>query len=328
MLEIQINRDSISIGSRFAVAFHRTLRIPDDGRTYPLPPGLGVFPIMRMQDYERSVPAEWLRDDGAFIPMYQREALWIGFRGARWKPNAVKIGAGGINAISGESFDLELRDNPQDYIVCPLQPWLDGFKTGHDTVRQFVAMPLGLGYTVEASLIGEERIGGIQIAVFEPRPGRFPDEPPPRKEAGPVLFATPRPATQETMGLGAGGEMRQKVYPDPHGVATWDRGNYGTVIVRLVNSAEFRRITGEEPPPSPVDAKTYADYGLPWFALYDEGLGDVGPGERLKGARTVTERDAELQAGGESEGDLDIPESRIRKIRTTGAGGERAPKSG
>ena len=27
------------------------------------------------------------------------------------------------------------------------------------------------------------------------------------------------------MGLGAGGELRQKVYPDPYGVRTWDPDN-------------------------------------------------------------------------------------------------------
>ena len=30
------------------VTFQRTLRIPDDGKTYPLPPGLGAFPVRRL----------------------------------------------------------------------------------------------------------------------------------------------------------------------------------------------------------------------------------------------------------------------------------------
>jgi hypothetical protein len=32
--------------------FQRTLRIPDDGKLYPLPPGLGSFPLRHLQDYE------------------------------------------------------------------------------------------------------------------------------------------------------------------------------------------------------------------------------------------------------------------------------------
>ena len=37
----------------------------------------------------------------------------------------------------------------EDYFEVPEQPWLDGFCTGSGVVRQFVAMPLGSGYTVE-----------------------------------------------------------------------------------------------------------------------------------------------------------------------------------
>ncbi len=77
--------------------------------------------------------------------MYQREALWLGFHGAEWKPNAVKLGVGGINAISSEPMDKTLGANPQDYLVCPDQPRLDGIKTGVDSIRQFAAMPLGRG---------------------------------------------------------------------------------------------------------------------------------------------------------------------------------------
>lgn len=31
------------------ICFQRTLRIPDDGRTYPLPPGMGTLPIRKKQ---------------------------------------------------------------------------------------------------------------------------------------------------------------------------------------------------------------------------------------------------------------------------------------
>jgi len=100
-----------------------------------------------------------------------REALWIGFSGASWKPNAVKIGVGNINAVSGKPWDQELHDDPQDYLVCPQQPWLDGINAGDGYIRQFIAMPLGSGYTVEGQLTGADEFGGIQILVFEPKPG-------------------------------------------------------------------------------------------------------------------------------------------------------------
>ena len=34
-----------------AIEFQRTLRIPDDNRPYHLPPGLGRFPLSRVDDY-------------------------------------------------------------------------------------------------------------------------------------------------------------------------------------------------------------------------------------------------------------------------------------
>src|SRR5437773_2488861 len=99
MLSVELKGDRISIGSRFSVAFQRTLRIPDDGGSYPLPPGFGPFPIHRVEDFSDRVPASWRQRGGYFISMYQREAFWIALSGAPWKPNAVKVGVGQVNAL-------------------------------------------------------------------------------------------------------------------------------------------------------------------------------------------------------------------------------------
>ena len=125
------------------ITFHRTLRIPDDGRTYPLPAGLGTFPLRSVDDFPATAPASWLQRGGVLMPIYQSEALWISFS-ARY-PCAVKIAAGKINAVSGAAWTAELHREPQDYVVVPGQPWLDGFSVGAGLIRQFVAMPLGAG---------------------------------------------------------------------------------------------------------------------------------------------------------------------------------------
>jgi len=315
MLQVEVSRDRLRIGERFSVSFQRTLRIPDDGRTYPLPPGLGPFPIYPVADFADRVPGEWRARGGVFIPMYQREALWLAFSAASWKPNAVKIAVGGINAISGESDDASLHADPQDYVVCPEQPWLDGIHTGAGAIRQFVAMPLGLGYTVEASLTGTEQFGGMQIMVFEPRPGRFPDEPPTKPTPGPGRMAGLRPTVAaQAMGLGAGGVMRQKIYPDPYGLDAWDQDRDGRVFVHILNSAQFRQVTGVEPPPTPIDAKTYTEHGLPWFDLYDEAKSDILPSERLAQARTIAERDAERGESARADDSFEVSEAHIKKL--------------
>ncbi|MCP4379315.1 MAG: hypothetical protein GY794_24485 [bacterium] len=57
------------------IDFQRTLRIPDDNREYPLPPGLGRFPVEHMDDYSERLSGAWQKRGGIFIPMYQSEAL-------------------------------------------------------------------------------------------------------------------------------------------------------------------------------------------------------------------------------------------------------------
>jgi hypothetical protein len=317
MLSVGVSQDILRIGERFSVAFQRTLRIPDDSRTYPLPPGLGRFPLYRVADFATRVPLEWQERGGVFIPIYQREALWLAFNAASWKPNAVKIALGGINAISGGHEGGRLSADPQDYLVCPEQPWLDGIHTGAGSIRQFVAMPLGLGYTVEASLTGAERLGGLQITVFEPKPGKFSDIPPSAPAAGPDRRAGLRPGSiaAQAMGIGAGGEMKQKIYPDPYGIDVWDQETYGRVFVHLLNSVQFAEITGIEPPPTPIDVQTYTAYGLPWFDLYDEAKGDVAPSERLARVKTIAERETERRGVVKADDSADVRESQVQKLR-------------
>lgn len=323
MLPVDIREDTIRIGERFALSLHRTLRVPDDGNTYPLPPGLGTFPLFRVDDYRDRLPPDICRQGGAFVPMYQREALWLGFHAARWKPNAVMVAAGGINVLSGKADSEPLSGHPQNYLVCPDQPWLDGIHTDQASIRQFVAMPLGLGYTVEAALDGAESKGAIRVKVFEPRPGRFPDAAPPEPEGGPMRLSGL--AGGSRMGLGAGGVIRQKIYPDPYGPDTWDPGNVGEVLVHLLDSARFREITGSAPPPTPIDAKAYTEHGLPWLALYDETRGDLAPSEEFLRLKTIAARDAELGQTTRADPSFAVPASHIRTISSDTSGSNKPP---
>lgn len=288
-VKVVVEQKRVLIGERFSVSFQRTLRIPDDGKVYPLPPSLGNFPVHRAEDFPETVPAGWKKAGDLFIPMYQREALWLSFKAAYWKPNAVKIGIGQINAVSGEALDDKLHDDPQDYIVCPDQPWLDGINAGDGVIRQFVAMPLGQGLTVEAQLRGAEEFGGIQIIVYEPKRGRFPNRPPsePDFDSGAIALES-----IGDMGLGAGGKMKQKIYPDHYGIETWNAKAHASVCVHIVNSLQYKELTGTEPPPTPVSPQDYTENGLPWFALYDETQNDLAAPEKLRSVKSIAEMEA------------------------------------
>src|SRR5262249_54413027 len=165
----------------------------------------------------------------------------------------------------------------------------------------------GRGLTVEAQLTAQEERGGIQIALFDPVAGRFPDEAPPARPGAPMAALD--------MGLGAGGRIRQKIYPDPYGMPAWDAGTCTALTVHLVNSVVFAALTREAPPPSPIDARTYTEFGLPWFDLYDEALGDVAAATPLTDVKSI----AELERGrGETSVDepsIHIADSQIRKRR-------------
>jgi hypothetical protein len=320
MLEVKFKNNAIQIGKHFSVTFQRTLRIPDDGNTYPLPPGLGEFPVCKVQDYENKVPPTWKEHGGVFIPMYQREAMWLGFQGVHWRPNAAKIAIGKINAISGKPWNQKLVANEEDYIVCPTQPWLDGINAGDGYIRQFIAMPLGMGYTVEGQVTGKEEFGGIQIIVFDPKPNKFPDEAPitRSRSISTPLFAMSQPpaAGGAEMGLAAGGKMKQKIYPDEYGVSTWDEENFGRVYVHIVNSMMYREITGMEPALTPITAKMYAQYSLPWFDVYDENKKDIAASNILSQVKST--KDLDQQKGFNSQQDdtpVEIDSQQIKKLK-------------
>ena len=84
---IELKKDSLRFSfpgvhpdATLRIEFQRTLRIPDDGSTYPLPPGFGRFPLRHVDDFADRVPSSWRQHGGVFLPMYQSEAMWIAFR--------------------------------------------------------------------------------------------------------------------------------------------------------------------------------------------------------------------------------------------------------
>ncbi|MFJ7271782.1 hypothetical protein ACIQV3_34940 [Streptomyces sp. NPDC099050] len=359
---VRVEGNALLLGEGAQVRFMRTLRLPETG-THNLPPGLGEFPLRRVEDYPDTVPADWLAKGGVMLPVYLREAMWLSFGGTR-EPTALQVGVGKVCAVSGERWTGALGRRPQNYLVLLRQPWLDGINSGTGTVRQFVAVPLGLGATVEGQVTGEETAGGVQLQAFPlgakalarwreeererartvraprggglpygtlppgsepgggyagggygaapgmpapppmaaPAPGGPPGAPAPAPAASAPASAWasaagpqrrsgggPVPQAAPAMGLGVGGSMRQEVYRDDRKAKDWASEPAARVFVHLVTPPAWRRITGEEPPPSPVDRAAYTKAGLPWFDYYDEGGADLGPSGTLGQVQPVGE---------------------------------------
>ena len=256
------------------IDFQRTLRIPDDNQEYPLPPGLGRFPVEHVDDFADKLPGTWQAHGGVFIPMYQSEALWINFSGDY--PCAVKIAAGKINAVSGELWSNGLSDDPQDYAVIPEQPWLDGFNVSEDYIRQFVAMPLGEGFTAEEQITGKADHGGLQIIVYPMKKEIYVEHFERAMAADmdylemPMFSRTVCESVAPDMGLAPGGLMRQKIYEDEYGIDAWDQDNGYRCFIHLANSEQYQAITGHQPLHKPPTSRDYTSAGLPWFEYYDD----------------------------------------------------------
>lgn len=338
--QVRISGAALELPGGVTVRFMRTLRLPETG-THPLPPGLGSFPLRRVADHPQRAPAQWLTHGGVLLPVYQREAMWLSLSST--VPVALQVGAGKVCAVSGRPWSDRLGQDPQNYLVLPRQPWLDGINSGQGTIRQFVAVPLGLGATVEGQVSGEEVWGGVQLQVFELRqdildrwqtraaqalpphggwglapesaaggaPGGIPAQPTARRQGSapapsgtpvresarsapgtapgyvqaPAAGAAPRPAP--AMGLGAGGRMRQEVYRDDRPLSDWRETPSGRVFVHLATAPQWRDITGEPAPASPVDRAAYTAAGLPWFDYYDTDGVDLPASGPLSDVRPV-----------------------------------------
>ncbi|MEU6539165.1 hypothetical protein [Streptomyces sp. NPDC047000] len=321
--KVRIDGNTLWLPGGVTVRFIRTLRLPESG-THALPPGLGEFPVRSVADCPDTVPEEWRARGGVMLPVYLREAMWLSFGAA--EPAALQVGVGKVCAVSGKPWRGRLARGPQNYVVLPRQPWLDGINSGKGTVRQFVAVPLGLGATVEGQVTGEEVWGGVQLQSFrlgERALVRWREDERRRqrsvtllsKSAGPAYGAPPMmpmaapapggmpapggapvasgaapggpPRSAPAMGLGVGGSMHQEVYADDRPLDDWAEEPAGRVFVHLVTPPEWRRITGEAPPPSPVDRAAYNRAGLPWFDYYDEGAADLAPTDTLAAVKPV-----------------------------------------
>lgn len=298
--------------ARCSVSFQRTLRIPDDGAPHHLPPGLGNFPLRHVDDYKSRLPAEWLRRGGVLMPMHQAEAMWISFgsrphSSAPDYPFAVKIATGKVCAVTGDNWTEHLNRDPQDYVVLPDQPWIDGYCVEKGEIRQFIAMPLGEGYTVEEQITGAAEHGGIQIIAYPMKAKRYEAilaEYEDRQfvyESVNAFHQGLVVASPAGMGLAPGGRMRQEIYDDPYGLDAWDQRHASRCFVTIANSGQWMAMTGEKPPTTPPTAKQYAAAGLPWFDYYDGDATAVAGAEKFANLESVAEI-------GATKGEMPLPE--------------------
>ncbi len=295
------------------VNFQRTLRIPDDDNTYPLPPGLGNFPLRHVDDFAAEVPERWIEHGGTVLPMYQSEAMWLCFGDGGWGefgaggsyPFAIKVATGKIDAVTGEGWSDGIGRSPQNYMVSPEQPWLDGYCVEEGIIRQFVAMPLGSGYSAEEQITGEAEHGGLQIIAYPMKASAYERL---RKKRGRIrgletmdMCMMEQASAMPDMGLAPGGRMKQEIYEDPYKLKDWDLKQSSRCFIHISNSLVWRQITGEDPPTVPPTAKEYKQAGLPWFDYYSDT-------PALEGSKTLAKLKS-VATLGKKKGEVPLPEN-------------------
>ena len=314
---LEINFPELQRNAGIRINFQRTLRIPDDGQPHSLPPGLGKFPLRHIEDFNLTKHNHLKERGGIIMPMYQAEAMWLDFSsihsfGEMEYPIAVKIGTGKICAISGDSWNSTLNRHPQDYLIVPEQPWIDGYNVKKGEIKQFIAAPMGKGYTVEEQITGEASVGGLQIQVFPMKKEfyeRFNEQ---KKQAlkdriaamrrasaeydGSIKMGSMEPSSDEVhcmyepsleMGLAPGGSMRQEIYEDPYDLEVWDMRKSERCFVTIANAEQWMDITGEATPHMPITAHEYSEAGLPWFEYYGNDQSAIEGAEAFETLKSV-----------------------------------------
>ena len=311
---LEISFPELQSNAGIRINFQRTLRIPDDDQTHSLPPGLGNFPLRHVEDFDLNKHNHLKERGGIIMPMYQAEAMWLDFSsihsfGEMEYPIAVKIGTGKICAVSGESWNSTLNRHPQDYLVVPEQPWIDGYNVKKGEIKQFIAAPMGKGYTVEEQITGEADVGGLQIQAFPMKKefyGRLNEQ---RKQNlrdrmgamerefsqfddSIVMCSMEPPAPcmaypPVEMGLAPGGSMRQEIYEDPYDLEVWDMRKSERCFVTIANAEQWMDITGEATPHMPITAHEYSEAGLPWFEYYGNDQSAIEGADAFKTLKSV-----------------------------------------
>ncbi len=216
-------------GAGVTITFQRTLRIPDDGRTYPLPPGLGAFPLRLVRDYASRVPAGWAARGGVFLPMYQREAMWLSFGGAPRAQDRRRQGVRGERrALAGRACARPRRTTSSSGRSrgSTASPRARARSASSSRCRSASATPSRASSPARRSTAASSSSrtppspAGSR-AASEARTADFDEEC--CTLAAPMLGGGAARGASGQMGLAAGGCMDQKIYPDVYGLDTWDQ---------------------------------------------------------------------------------------------------------
>lgn len=241
-LAVKLKAGRIWVGEQFSVSFQRKQRV--DESSTPVP-SWGALPIKSLHDYADHVPDIPDIQNAFLIPVGDNEAVWLGFQGAYFKPNAVKVGFGDRDAIACGEWDDILRSNPQNYLVCPAQLSLETMCV--DEVTRLQITPLSADWIANR----------IRLIVYEPLEDHVASERSDRVHHQANVLHSIEPDA------GIKQKITGEIHPDPYGTDTWDSETTGCFQVFMASHEQYTQITGCQPPPAPSPSDVYSGYLLP-----------------------------------------------------------------
>ena len=106
------------------------------------------------------------------------------------------------------------------------------------------------------------------------------------------------------MGIGRGGKIIQKIYPDPHGLDVWQAEPSAMLATYLVNAKVFEQITGQKVP-EPFGHEGYHGH---WFGLKDLQQGDIAGTQKFSGLKSAVFPASDLKDEDEKSGQAAVGE--------------------
>ena len=262
-------RNEMGPAAVLSIELVKTTRVPEDGREHGLPPHLGALPLKLARDVnQRFVDHRWLDRDVVLAPVADTQAMWINFTDpsvisgysdtSAHYPFAIIVATGKINAINGEPLTTKLyadgSTHSHNYVVTGAfkepgrQRWIDGYKVGPRTVRQFVAVSRDSHTSVEEYMTGRVQWGGIQVIVYPLRWDVWErlqsrrDYSSRSRRGGSGRSAAPE------KDVAAGGEIDQEIVFPNFGPADFDQDNGVKIWITMVDHYAWPYLTGEQAP--------------------------------------------------------------------------------
>lgn len=115
--------------------------------------------------------------------------------------------------------------------------------------------------------------------------------------------------------LGAGGFIEQVIHSNSR-YKSWDAEKTILFNLQLFDATSFKSILGIDPPDTPITATTYAEYGYPFFKLYEQPSGIYGD-FNLGSIGTLDKKTGIYSSIHEAEKDVTFPSADIGRNGTS-----------